>query len=54
LFFRTSVKTRLAWWWDDKVNLAMGEDPEKLDKQVLHRSTLVDLMDKQKAALGIP
>lgn len=42
----------MVWWWDDRVSLAMGEDSDKLDKQVVHRSTLLAEMDKQKSEMG--
>jgi hypothetical protein len=52
VFIRATLRSRMVWWWDDKVSLAMGEDFEKLDKQVVHRSTLLAEMDKQKAEMG--
>jgi len=30
----------------------MGEDSDKLDKKVVHRSTLLAEMDKQKSEMG--
>ncbi|XP_065333184.1 cap-specific mRNA (nucleoside-2'-O-)-methyltransferase 1-like [Cloeon dipterum] len=51
LCFEGSVNLRVNWWWDDKVNLAMGDDVRRLDSTIVHRVSLVDKIEREKVSL---